>query len=158
MDMILHDAPDMSDPDSVLRPRIHICSRESLRCISNLAGRAGWGLTKRTSFAGPGGVGSGWRLFPYVPRPAYRYVPSGFVLTNPATSDSSDWFAIPPTPAGTPAILRGLERRVRDAGRSTSAASVHRAILASICHVANATRAPESDVQARRHCACCDGV
>ena len=60
----------------------------------------------------PGMGGLSWRLFPYVPRPAYRYVPSGFVLDNPSLSDSSDWFAIPPTPTTTPAMIRGLERRV----------------------------------------------
>ena len=109
MDMILHDAPDMVT-DSVLRPRFIMFER-IFEMYQQFGWPRGWGLT-RTSFAGPGGVGSGWRLFPYVPRPAYRYVPSDFVLTNPATSDSSDWFAIPPTPAGTPAILRGLERRV----------------------------------------------
>jgi hypothetical protein len=41
--------------------------------------------------------GSGYNITGYEPRPAYRYIPAGFVLNNPAVSDSADWrLQLPP--------------------------------------------------------------
>jgi hypothetical protein len=41
--------------------------------------------------------GSGFSITGFEPRPAYRYIPAGFVLNNPAVSDSADWrLQLPP--------------------------------------------------------------
>jgi hypothetical protein len=110
MDMMLHDAPDMVT-DSVIRPNFIMFER-IFEMYLQYGWPRGWAISRNSfTVSGPviggGGRGQGWRLFPYVPRPAYRYVPLGFVLNDPSLSDSSDWhLQPPPTGASGPALLR----------------------------------------------------
>jgi hypothetical protein len=109
MDMMLHDAPDMVT-DSVIRPRYMMFER-IFEMYQQYGWPRGWAISRNSFGVSVGihgaSVGTGWRLFPYVPRPAYRYVPLGSVLTDPSMSDSSDWhLQPPPTGASGPAFIR----------------------------------------------------
>ncbi len=103
MDMMLRDAPDVLT-DSVLRPNVAMSERFFENYL-RWGWPRGWAVSRSTLpalarllLAGRGGGAGGlWTLFPYPPRPGYRYVPPGFVLDNPSMSDSSDWFLRPPS-------------------------------------------------------------
>jgi hypothetical protein len=102
MEMMIRDAPGITVTDSqdddlelMLRfgwPRAWGVSISS----SQQQGGFSMGLPRRM----PGGGGRGQTLrevTSYEPVPAYRYVPPGFVLNNPAMSDSSNWrLQLPP--------------------------------------------------------------
>jgi hypothetical protein len=96
MVMMVRDAPDMLT-DSVLRP--NAASNERVFDNILLWGWArGWTISRGdTVVAGLLGRHGGppWTLFPSLSRPAYRYMPPGAILDDPAMSDSSAWFLRP---------------------------------------------------------------
>jgi hypothetical protein len=102
MDMMLHDAPDMLT-DPVLRPNFDMSER-ILEMYLQYGWPRAWAISRGVGLPGfsVGGIGlvRSWRLFPFVPRPAYRYVPVAVVLNNPSMSDSSDWRLQPPPSVG----------------------------------------------------------
>jgi hypothetical protein len=105
MEMMLRDAPGVTVTDSqeddlelMLRfgwPRAWGVSTTS----SRTEGGFGMGMPRRRMGEGmPGGRSQVSRdVTSYEPIPAYRYVPPGFVLNDPARSDSSNWrLQLPP--------------------------------------------------------------
>ncbi len=102
MEMMLRDAPGVTVTDSqeddlelMLRfgwPRAWGVSIHS----ANSQGGFSMGMPRR--YPGGGGRGQVVRdVTSYEPVPAYRYVPPGFVLNDPAMSDSSNWrLQLPP--------------------------------------------------------------
>jgi hypothetical protein len=101
MEMMLRDAPGVTVTDSqeddlemMLRfgwPRAWGVS------VSSVQSQGGFSMGRPRRMPG-GGRGQALRdVTSYEPVPAYRYVPPGFVLNNPALSDSSNWrLQLPP--------------------------------------------------------------
>jgi hypothetical protein len=103
MEMMLRDAPgvmvtDSQEDDLELMLRFGWPRAWGVSMVS--AGSQG-GFSMGMPYGYPGGGGGPTRVVrdvtSYEPVPAYRYVPPGFVLTNPAMSDSSNWrLQLPP--------------------------------------------------------------
>ncbi len=99
MEMMLRDAPGITVTDS---------QEDDLELMLRFGWPRAWGVSMSSSRSsgfsmgrprGPGG-GRGEVIrdvTSYEPTPAYRYVPPGFVLNDPAHSDSSNWrLQLPP--------------------------------------------------------------
>jgi hypothetical protein len=99
MEMMLRDAPGVMVTDS---------QEDDLELMLRFGWPRAWGVsTTRSSTRGGFSMGMPRRgpergqvlrdVTSYEPVPAYRYVPPGFVLNNPALSDSSNWrLQLPP--------------------------------------------------------------
>jgi hypothetical protein len=92
MEMMLRDAPDMQ-LDMDIRSGLPLATdlEGHLELMERFGWARAWGFSQS---ARPGVRGQvvGQVFFPhYEPAPAYRYVPPGLVLNDPARSDSSNW-------------------------------------------------------------------
>jgi hypothetical protein len=99
MEMMLRDAPGVTVTDS---------QEDDLELMLRFGWPRAWGVSV-SSAQSSGGFSMGMRgrrprggqvlrdVTSYEPVPAYRYVPPGFVLNNPAISDSANWrLQLPP--------------------------------------------------------------
>jgi hypothetical protein len=91
MEMMLRDAPDMQMDMDVRQPlRFPTDAEGHLELMLRFGWPRAWGFSRTPRLGGRGQVVQGF--FPhYEPAPAYRYVPPGSVLNDPALSDSSNW-------------------------------------------------------------------
>ena len=101
MEMMLRDAPGVTVTDS---------QDDDLELMLRFGWPRAWGVStssvSRSGGFSMGGMGMGGggprggiirEVTSYEPIPAYRYVPPGFVLNNPAMSDSANWrLQLPP--------------------------------------------------------------
>ncbi len=98
MEMMLRDAPGLTVTDS---------QDDDLELMMRFGWARAWGVSYKSAQTQSGFSMGRSRMPPrgqplreitsYEPVPAYRYVPPGFVLNNPAISDSSNWrLQLPP--------------------------------------------------------------